>query len=156
MRHIGSVRFGCGGQIKARLHDRQFALRAAEEIIGFLGGKALLQRLWIGETDILDRGAGQAAEQEQRFLAGGEHAGKIIERGLRIGATDGFVERGDEVVMPLAILVVHRDATLQKGGQAGGVQRFGKADRKQGLRLVEQEAAVAIRACHQRLARLGL
>ena len=57
--------------------------------------------------------------------------------------------------MPLAILVVDRDAALQERRQPGGIERFGQVDREQRLGLVEQEAAVAIGAGDQRVARLG-
>ncbi len=50
--------------IQAGLNDRQLAFGRAEEVVGVLGGEALHQRLGIGEADVLDGGAGQAAEQE--------------------------------------------------------------------------------------------
>ena len=57
--------------------------------------------------------------------------------------------------MPLAILVVDRDAALQEGGQPGRIKRRVAAfDREQGLGLIEQEAPIAIGAGDHRLARL--
>ena len=89
---IGGVRFGRGGEIEAGLDDRQLAFGRAEEIVAVLGGEALHQRLRIGEADVLDRGAGQAAQHVERLLAGDQHPREIVERGLRVGAADGFCE----------------------------------------------------------------
>ena len=118
LRHVGGVRFGRGGEIEAGLDDRELALGRAEEIVGVLGGEALDQRLRVGEADILDRGAGQPAEQVERLLAGGQHPREIVERRLRVGAADRFVKRGDEVVMALAVLVVDRDPAVEQGRRA--------------------------------------
>ena len=57
--------------------------------------------------------------------------------------------------MALAVLVVDRDAALQQRGQAGGIERLVEVDVEQGLGLVEQEAAVAVGAGDQRVARFG-
>ena len=81
---IGGVGFGRGGDIDHRLRDRELALRAAEKIVGLLGGVADHERLRIGEPDVLDRHAHHAAGEVERFLAGVEHAAQIVERGIRI------------------------------------------------------------------------
>jgi hypothetical protein len=57
--------------------------------------------------------------------------------------------------MPLAILVVDRDAALEKVAQARPGSSGSGRDREQRLRLVEQEAAVAIGAGDQRVAGFG-
>lgn len=57
--------------------------------------------------------------------------------------------------MPFAILVVDRDAALEEGRQPGGIEWCFELHREQGLGLIEQETAVAVRARHQRVARLG-
>ncbi len=46
--------------------ERQFALGRAQKIVGVLGGVGDDERLRIGETDILDRHADEAAGEEQR------------------------------------------------------------------------------------------
>ena len=48
--------------------------------------------------------------------------------------------------MPLPILVVDRHAAVEQLRQAGGIQRRGQVYREQHLGLVEQEAAIAVRA----------
>ena len=72
--------------------DGEFALGRAEKIIGVLGRIGDDQRLRIGEADVLDRHAHDAAREEQRILAGVEHAREIIERRIGIGAAHRFVQ----------------------------------------------------------------
>ena len=55
--------------------------------------------------------------------------------------------------MPLAILVIDRDAALQKRRQSGGIERLVDRHREQRLGLVEQESPVAVGTGDQRLAR---
>ena len=75
---VGGVGFRRGGEIDHRLRDREFAFGRPQEIIGVLGGVADRQRLRIGKPDVLDRHADHAAGQEQRVLAGIQHAREII------------------------------------------------------------------------------
>ena len=155
LRLVGGVRFGRGGAIEAGLDDRQFALGAAEELVGVLGGEALDQRLRIGEADVLDRGAHQAAQHEQRLLARDQHPRQVIQRGLRVRAAQRFVQRRDEVVVPFAVLVVDRDPALEEVAERGRIERLGDPGGVERFGLVEQEAPVAVGAGDQRLARLG-
>ncbi len=136
-RGVGGVRFGRGGEVEAGLHQRQFALGAAEEFVGVLGRHAHRQRLRIGEADVLHRHADEAAGEEARFLPGGQHSREIIERRLRIGAAHSLVERGNEVVVPLAILVVNRHPALEKRAEPGRVEWLGQLRVVERLRLIE-------------------
>jgi hypothetical protein len=54
------------------------------------------------------------------------------------------VQRRDQVVVPLAVLVVDRDAALEEAGQPGRVERLADVGMEQRLGLVEEEAAVAV------------
>ena len=91
-RRVDRVRFRRGRDIDHGLRDREFALGAAEEIVGVLGRVGDDERLRIGEADILGRHAHDAPRDEQRVLAGVEHAREIVERRVRIGAAHGFVQ----------------------------------------------------------------
>ncbi len=56
-----------------------------------------------------------------RVFAGLQHAAQPVERGVGVGVADGFVQRGDEVVVLLALLVVEQDALLEGlGGDVSG------------------------------------
>ncbi len=116
-RGVGGVRFRRGGEIDHQLRDRQFALGRAEPVVGVPGGERLHQRLRVGEADILDRGAGQPAQDVDRVLAAGQHARQPIERRIGIRAAQRFVQRADQVVVALLRLVVERRAALHERGQ---------------------------------------
>ena len=53
-----------------------------------------------------------APRQEQRILAGVEHAGEVIERRIGIRAAHRFMQRGDQVVVAVLRLIVDRCPAL--------------------------------------------
>ena len=137
------------------MHERQFAFRRSQKLVGVLRRNALGEGLRVGKADILYCHADQAAGNEQRFLACHQHARHVIQRRLRIGPANRLVQGGNQVVMPLAILVVHRHPALQELPKRGGVQRIVDLRGIQRFCLVEQESAVAIGRCDQGVARFG-
>ena len=106
------------------MRDRQIAFRAAQEIVGVLGGVGDHQRLRIGQPDVLDRHAHHAARDVERRLAGIQHAAKIIQRGVGIGAAYRLVQCADQIVVAVLRLVVDRRAPLHDLLQLGGVKNF--------------------------------
>ena len=154
LRGVGSIRFGCGGAVQASLHHGEFPFGRAKEFIGILGRKALNQRLRIGKADVLAGKAHQPAQHVKRFFPGGEHPGEVIECSLRIGTAQRFMQRRDQVVMPVAVLVVNRHTPHQELRQVGGIERLCKVHIEQGFRLIEQEPPVAIRRSNQCVARI--
>ena len=151
---VGGVRFRRGGEIDHRLRDRELAFGMAEKVVGVLGGVGDDQRLRIGKPDILDRHAHDAAGQEQRILAGIEHAREIIQRGIGIGAAHRFMQRRDQIVMAVGRLVVDRRAALQDLLQLRGVENLVLARGTPDLLGERQRrAAVAIGHAHQHGAR---
>ena len=68
------------------LGQGQFALRAAEEVVGVLGGVGQDQRHGVGFADVLDRHADQPPGDEQRVLPAAQHPRQPVERRVRIGA----------------------------------------------------------------------
>ena len=134
---------------------RQFALGRAEKIVGVLRGVGDDQRLRIGKPDVLHRHAHDAAREIERILAGIEHAGEIIERGVGIGAAHRFVQRADQIVVAVLRLVVDRRAALHdllQGGDVEDLAGAGGAPNLFGER--ERGAAVAVGHADQRSARL--
>ncbi len=113
------------------------------------------QRLRVGEADILGGEADQAAGDVAGVLAAGEHAGEPVERRVRVGAAQRLMQRGDEVVVLLAILVVERGAAADHLGEAGGVQLGSRRQREQLLGHVQHVAAVAVRHGAERGAGVG-
>ncbi len=136
------------------MDNRELAFGGAEEVVGILGGEALHQRLRVGEADVLHRRARQAAEHVKRLLSCDEHAREIIERSLRVGAADRLMERGDEVIVTLAVLVVDGDAAVQQGRHPRRIEWLVELDVVQRLDLIKEEAAVAVGAGNQSVARI--
>ncbi len=134
------------------MREREFAFGAAEKIVGVLGGVRLHKRLRVGEADVLHRHAHHAPREVKRRLAAVDHAAEPVKRRVGVGAAHRLVQRADEVVMAVAVLVVERRAALHEGG---------KLFRLDGLRAVmrggehilgeiEHGAAVAVRHADQR------
>ena len=65
------------------------------------------------------------------------------------------MQRRDEVVVLLSVLVVGQAAALQGGGEARGVERLSQPEGVEALRQRQHEAAVAVGHDQQRLARGG-
>ena len=64
-----------------------------------IGGDGNFQCARIGEPDILAREARHAARDVERILPRFQHAGKPVNRGVRIGIAHGFMERRNKIVM---------------------------------------------------------
>ena len=71
------------------------------------------QRLRIGVADVLGREDHHAARDEQRILARLEHAHQPVDRRVGIAAAHALDERGDDVVVLLAALVVEQRPLLR-------------------------------------------
>ena len=138
------IGFGGAGQIEHALRQRDLAFGAAEKIEYILGRQRLLHGLRIGQADILHRRAHQAAGDEQRLLAAGQHARQPVERRVGVAAADGLMQRGDDVVMLLAALVVERHPALYGRHQPGRVQRLDRLHAGQFFHQIQKIAAIAI------------
>ena len=66
------------------------------------------QRVRVGEADVLAREADAAARDVERVLAALEHAREPVDRGVGVGVAHRLVQRRDDVVVLLAVLVVHQ------------------------------------------------
>ena len=71
----------------------------------------------IGQADVLAGQNGHAPEQEGGILAGIDHLGAPVEGCVRVGAAQGLDERGDGVVVDIALFVV------EDGPAAGWIPR---------------------------------
>ena len=75
---VDGVGLGGGGEVNSELGEGQIALGLAEEVDGLDGGRSLLESAGIGETDVLDGHAHEAAGEVETVLAGFEHAGEPV------------------------------------------------------------------------------
>ena len=153
--HVGCVGFRRRRDIGDGLGHEQLALRPADAEIGVPRCDHLAHRLRVGHADILGRGAGEAAEHRLPGLAGHHHARGIVECRVHVGAAQRLVEAAQQVVMPVAGLVVHGHAPLQQlthGLEPEWAVFPGAEDQ---LGHVEQVAAIAAGEVDHRLACLG-
>ena len=109
----------------------------------------------VGKADVFAGEAHQPSQYIERLFARRQHTRQIIERGLRVGAAQGFVERGNQIVMAVAVLVVNRDAALEEFAQRGGIERVRDLGSVERFGLIEQEASVTVCRGQQRFARFG-
>ena len=101
-----------------------------------------------------DGHAHHAAGDEQRVLAGVEHARQVVERGVGVGAAHAFVQGRDQVVVAVLALVVERRAPLHDLGETAGVQNLAGPCRAPDLLGERQHgAAVPVGHADQRRAR---
>src|SRR5690606_33008415 len=68
----------------------------------------------------------QAPRDEPRVLPRRHHAGQVVQRGVDVGAADRLDERGDDVVVLVAVAVV------ADGGDVDGALDVGQADARDG------------------------
>ena len=107
-RLVCRVGFGSCSQVYRRLRQRQVALGNAQEMGRLLRADRLFERAGIRQADVFDRHADQPARDVQAILAGFEHPGQPVKRGIDIGRADALVERRDQVVVLLTGLVVEQ------------------------------------------------
>ena len=152
---VHGVRFRRRSKIYNSFGDREFALRAAQPLIGFPRGNRQGQGIRISHADILGGETHQTTRQITRILSAIQHPREPIESRIRIRAAQRLMQGGDQVVMLLPVLVVQRGAPREQGRQPGGVERFRVLRQREDLLgHVQQVAPVAIGHGAQRSARV--
>ena len=146
---VEGIGFGRESQVHGGLREGEMAFRDADKIGGLHGGDGDAERGGVGEADIFAGHAHQAARDVKRSFAGFEHAREPVKRGVGIGITHRLVQRGNQVVMLLAGLVVQEEFALQCGGQQifsddASAVGFGNGGAHQGFESVVGGAGVAI------------
>ncbi len=111
---VQRIRLGRQRQIDHRLRQRQIALRHADEIHGIACRHAHRERIRIGQADVFHRHAHHAPRHVERIFAGFEHASQPIERRVGIAVAHRLVQRGNQVVVLFAGLVVEQHPLLQR------------------------------------------
>ena len=67
-------------------------------LAGGVGGGGKGEEGVVCEADVFRGDDDEAAGDVEGVFARGEHAGEVVEGGVGVGASDGFVEGGDGVV----------------------------------------------------------
>ena len=114
IRGVKSVRLGREREVDHGLRECEVAFGRAEEVDGVAGRESEVECFGRGEADVFDGHADDAASDVHGVFAGLEHAAKPVERGVGVAVANGFVQRGDEIVVLFARLVVEQDALLER------------------------------------------
>ena len=72
------------------------------------------QRLRVGHAHVFAGKANQPPHDIERVFTCLQHARQPVEAGVGVGATQGFMQGRDQVVMLLAALVVEQGAVLKR------------------------------------------
>ena len=141
-----------------RLREVDPRLGHADQLDGLRGGGRGQQRGRVGQPDVLAGVDDQPAGDEPRVLAGLDHPGEVVQRGVGVRAADRLDERADDVVVLVAVAVVaHRrrvDRLLQRGQVDGGHGPRQRACARGRLQRGERAAGVA--AGHPQQVRAGV
>ena len=121
---VDRVRFGRGGEIDRDLRQRQFALGRAQHLVGIARRDRQRQRLRVGHADILARHPDQPPCEEQRILARHQHARQIVQCSIGVRPPHRLVQRRDQIVVPVLLLVVNRRPSLHHLQQRRLVEDF--------------------------------
>ena len=111
-----AVRFRRRGEQNARLRERELRLRQAELQSVIHARLHDAHRLRVRHADVLARRAEDAAARAGQ-IPGLEQPRKIVQRRVRIGAAQRFHQRGDNVVVLVALAVVAHGAPLRHGAR---------------------------------------
>ena len=153
-RVVAGIAFRGDGEVDDGLPQRQLALRGAEAFIGLGRVVRELDRARVGDADVFPRHPHDAARQVFRVGAAVQHAAQPVQRGVRMRAAHGFVQRRYLVVEIVAALVeaarVQRERVLDEF--ARDVRRLRRVGRR--LRLfqqVQEAPGVAVRVADEGL-----
>ncbi len=90
-RGVDGVALRRTGEIDDGVGEREFALRAAEAVVGGPGVDGELQAARVGQTDVLHRHAHDAPREIARITTTVDHTAEPVKRGIRVGAAHAFV-----------------------------------------------------------------
>ena len=110
--HVGGIALGRRSQIHSGLRQHDARFRHPDDIHRLEAVVGQQQRVGVGVANVLGSEDNHASGDEERVLAGHEHTGQPIDRRVGIAAAQRLDERGDDVVMLLALLVVKRQILL--------------------------------------------
>ena len=93
------------------------AFRYADKVAGLVGGNADFHGPGIRQPDVFCGKAKHPAGDIQRILAALQHAHHPVNGSVGVRIPHGFMKRGNQVVVLLAVLVVHQALPAQALGQ---------------------------------------
>lgn len=115
------VRLRCGGDVGRGLGQDDLGFRHADTFHGQEGVGRNHCRHGVCIAHVLRGADHDAAGDELDVFAGGEHAGQVVDGGVRVGAAHGLDEGAHGVVVVIAVLIVAHGALLDAlGGDVKG------------------------------------
>ena len=109
------------------------------------------QSVRVGQSDVFGGEDDEPAGNEFGVFPGIEHAGEVVDGGVRVAAAYAFDESGDDVVVHLSVLVVGGDVLLQGVGYGAVVyHQVAVRGSRDNVENVEQLAGVASRETEER------
>ena len=112
-----------------------------------LHGDALFERARIGQPDVFHRHTHHAAGNVHAVFTRFQHSSQPVERGIGIAGPDGLVQRGNQVVVFFAGLVVEQNLAAQRIGQSLIFDHAAGAAGRRHFERVVGGTDVAIRGC---------
>ena len=104
---ISTVALVRGGKVNGGFRNGDARFGPADEFRGLVGGGAEQECHGVCETNVFRSTDHQAARDKARVFTGMNHLGEPVERGVGITATYAFDERGNGVVMLIAVGIVN-------------------------------------------------
>ena len=84
------------------------ALRHADQMTGLIDRHGDFQRVRIGKAHVLAGKAGQSSRDIERILPCLQHPRQPVDCRVRVGIAHGFVQRGDQIIMLLAVFIIKK------------------------------------------------
>ena len=146
---VGRVAFRRRGQIDGGVGEGNPGFGESDEFAGLLRGHRDEEAARVGQPDVLAGRDDQAPGDETDVLAGMEHLGQPVKRGIGIAAADAFDESAYRVIVGIVIGIVDHGLALDaflddRAGQVDGA-RFVRSGGQGGeFQRIKAAAGVAI------------
>lgn len=138
-----------GGNVDGGLRNRNARLGPADELRGLKRRVGQHQRHRVGQAHVLRGVNHNAPRDETRVFPGVNHPGQPVERRVGVASAHGFDERGDGVVVRVAVAVIHYRLFLDARfghpqRDANRAVRIGRCGERGDFEGVERLARVAV------------
>ena len=144
---VDSIALGRAGQIDNGLGHRQFAFRTAEAFLGLPRIQRQGETARIGVADVFRSHAHHPARNIQGVATTVQHAREPVQAGVRVRAADRFVQRRDQIVEGLTLLVETSCAAGQnfvENGAVDAVLSLRGGDLRCQFKQVERAAGITV------------
>ena len=121
IRRVDRVRFRAHREVDDQLGEGEVPLRRPDEGVGRGRRVGMVQRRWIGESDVFRRESDEAAGDVPGIFPGLDHPREPVERCVWVASAEALVQRGDQIEVVLAA-VMDGERPLTDLRDPGGVR----------------------------------